>query len=150
MWGSDACFSSSICRSSPTNTPVFPPSPFILWSFVWVYVFFSAGRVLLSALSWCSACTSVSESVFLMYPWREMYSMSTYSSIIFPLQCSCLENPRGQRSMTGYSPWDHRVGHDSHGVVVDWFSYFKVVGLRHLIPCSPVPILSPLPHGFIM
>ena len=27
-------------------------------------------KVLLSALSWCSACTSVSEGVFLMYPWR--------------------------------------------------------------------------------
>ena len=22
-----------------------------------------------------------------------------------PLQYSCLENPRGQRSLTGYSPW---------------------------------------------
>ena len=22
------------------------------------------------------------------------------------LQCSCLENPQGQRSMAGYSPWD--------------------------------------------
>ena len=31
-------------------------------------------------LSWCSACTSVSEGVFLLYPWREMYTMSTYSS----------------------------------------------------------------------
>ena len=31
----------------------------------------------------CSACTSVSEGVFLMYPWREMYSMSTYSSATF-------------------------------------------------------------------
>ena len=33
-------------------------------------------------LSWCSACTSVSEDVFLMYWWREMYSTSTYSSAI--------------------------------------------------------------------
>ena len=31
----------------------------------------------------CSACTSVSEGVFLMYPWREMYSMSTYSYATF-------------------------------------------------------------------
>ena len=30
-----------------------------------------------------SACTSVFEGVFLMYLWREMYSMSTYSSAIF-------------------------------------------------------------------
>ena len=70
-------------RSSPTNTLIFPPSSFVLQSFVWVYIFFSAGQVLLCTLSWCSACTSVSEGVFLMYPWREMYSMSTYSSAIF-------------------------------------------------------------------
>ena len=25
-----------------------------------------------------------------------------------PLQYSCLENPRGQRSLMGYSPWGHR------------------------------------------
>ena len=25
-----------------------------------------------------------------------------------PLQCSCLENPHGQRSLTGYSPWDQK------------------------------------------
>ena len=24
-----------------------------------------------------------------------------------PLQCSCLENPHGQRSLVGYSPWGH-------------------------------------------
>ena len=27
-----------------------------------------------------------------------------------PFQCSCLENPHGQRSLAGYSPWDCRVG----------------------------------------
>ena len=26
----------------------------------------------------------------------------------WPLQYSCLENPRGQRSLAGYSPWGHR------------------------------------------
>ena len=60
----------------------FPPSPFVLWSFAWFYIFLSTGQVLLFALSWCSVCTSVSEAVFLMYPWREMYSTSTYSSAI--------------------------------------------------------------------
>ena len=25
-----------------------------------------------------------------------------------PLQYSCLENPQGQRSLAGYSPWDHK------------------------------------------
>ena len=29
-----------------------------------------------------------------------------------PLQYSCLENPHGQRSWSGYSSWSHRVGHD--------------------------------------
>ena len=40
-------------RSSPTNTPVFPPSSFVLPSFAWFYVFFSTGQVLLSTLSFC-------------------------------------------------------------------------------------------------
>ena len=46
-----------------------------------LYILFS-GQVLLSALSWCSACTPVSEGVFLMYLWREMYPMSALSSAI--------------------------------------------------------------------
>ena len=73
-------------RSSPTNSPVFPPSSFVLLSFSWVYVFFSADQVFLSAFSWCSAWTFVSQGVFLMYPRREMYSMSTYSSTILQSQ----------------------------------------------------------------
>ena len=63
-------------------THLFFSSSFILLTFPWFYIFFSAGQVLLSALSWCSACTSVSEGIFLMYLWREMYSMSTYSPAI--------------------------------------------------------------------
>ena len=26
----------------------------------------------------------------------------------YPVQCSCLENPHGQRSLVGYSPWGHK------------------------------------------
>ena len=63
--------------------PFFSPSSLILPSFAWVYIFFSAVQVLLFALSWCSACASVSEGVLLMYPWREMYSLSTFSTILF-------------------------------------------------------------------
>ena len=48
-------------RSSPTNTPVFPTSSFILPSLGCFQIFFSTGQVLLSTLTWCSACTSVSE-----------------------------------------------------------------------------------------
>ena len=69
-------------RPHPTKTLVFPPSSFILPSFAWFYILFSTSQVLLFALSWYSACTSVSEGVFLMYPWREAYSTSTYSSTI--------------------------------------------------------------------
>ena len=82
MWGLPLCFSSSTCQGqvqSYWHSYFFPPSSFILPSFVWV---FFTGQVLLSTLSWCSACTSVSEGVFLMYPWREMYSMSTYSPAV--------------------------------------------------------------------
>ena len=38
-------------RSSPSNIPVFPTTSFILPSFLWFYIFFSTGQVLLSALS---------------------------------------------------------------------------------------------------
>ena len=69
-------------RSNLTNTSVFPPVSFVLPSFAWFYILFPTGQVLLSALSWCSACTSVTKGVFLKYPWRKMYSTSTYSSII--------------------------------------------------------------------
>ena len=58
------------------------PSSYLLPSFAWFYIFFSTSQVLLSTLSWFSVCTSVSEGVFLMYPWREVYSMPTYSSAI--------------------------------------------------------------------
>jgi len=62
-------------------TLLFFPCSFILLNFAWFCIFFYTGQVLLSTLSWYSVCTSVSESIFLMYPWREMYYMSTYSSI---------------------------------------------------------------------
>ena len=71
-------------KSNPTNTPVFPPGSFILPSFAWVYKFFSSGQVLLSTLSWCSPCTSVSEGVVLMYPWGEVYSTPTYANLFSP------------------------------------------------------------------
>jgi len=67
--------------------PAFPPSSFILLSFAWFYIFFSSGQVLLPVLSRYTASPSVSEGVFLMYPWREMYSTYTYSSaILFSLK----------------------------------------------------------------
>ena len=57
-------------KSSPTNTPVFPPSSFILPIFAWSCIFFSSGQV----LSWCSAVHS--QLVFSMHfsDWRCIYS----------------------------------------------------------------------------
>ena len=55
----------------------FLPS-FILPSFAWICIFLSGGQRLLPAVSWCSVRSSASEDVFLMHPWREMYSISTY------------------------------------------------------------------------
>ena len=74
MWGVDPCFSSPTCRGQVQSHShsCFPPVP--CPTEFCVCLFFSSGQGLLSTLSWCPACTSVSEGVFLMYPWREMYS----------------------------------------------------------------------------
>ena len=61
---------------------ILPPGSFVLPSFAWFCIFFSTGQVLLPIFSWCSAFTSVSEGVFLMNPWREVYSTSANSSTI--------------------------------------------------------------------
>ena len=58
---------------------------FILPSFAWICIFLSGGQGLLPAVSWCSVRSSASEEVFLMHPWREMYSTSTY---FFPILSS--------------------------------------------------------------
>ena len=68
----------------PLTLPLFLLVPSSYQVFAWVYILFSACQVLLSALRWCSACTSLSEGIFLMYPWREMYFTSTcFSSMLF-------------------------------------------------------------------
>ena len=84
LWGWDPCFGSVTSRGQVQSyhTPVFSPCSFEILSFAWFYIFFSTGQGLLSALSPCSACTSVSEDLLLTYPWREMYSTSTYFSAI--------------------------------------------------------------------
>ena len=38
-------------------------------------------------------------------PWSER---SPGGGLGSPLQYSCLENPHGQRSLAGYSPWGHK------------------------------------------
>ena len=60
----------------------------LLSPFYWVlcdsiYIFFSSGQLLLPGLSWCSARSSVSGSIFLMYLGREIYSTSTSPPLSF-------------------------------------------------------------------
>ena len=95
LWGLDTCF------GSPTHwgqvqsyeCSCFAPSSFILLSFAWFYIFFSTGQVVLCTLRWCSACTSVSEGVFLMYPWREIIPLPpTPLPSCSPLVCWPLSN----------------------------------------------------------
>ena len=73
--------SSMVVQGLGVSAPT-PKVQGLISSFAWFYVFFSTGQVLLSTLSWCAAHTSVSEGVFLMYPWREIHCMSTYSSTV--------------------------------------------------------------------
>ena len=47
-----------------------------------IYIFLSSGQGDLPVLSWFSVTTSASEEVFLVHPWREMYSTFFYSSTI--------------------------------------------------------------------
>ena len=84
LWWSDPCFSSPPTegRSSPTNAPVF--FPYFLCStevcmVLYILFHWPSTPVCSQLVFWMY---SVSEGVFLMYLWREMYSTSTYSSAI--------------------------------------------------------------------
>ena len=50
-----------------------------------------------------------------------------------PFQYSVLENPHGQRSLAGCSPWGHRVGHDwaTKHILYNALNLWNVV-LKHL------------------
>ena len=46
-----------------------------------------------------------------LHPWLSTGTKACYLSFLLPgnpLQYSCLENPRGQRSLVDYSPWGHK------------------------------------------
>ena len=82
IWESDCCFSSPPTEGwcSPTNTPVFPPGSFVVLSFAWFYTFFFSGHLPLSALSWCSWCSSV---------WRCIPDVSVERDILDPHLLLC-------------------------------------------------------------
>ena len=59
-----------------------------------------------------------------------------------PLKYFCLENPHEQRSLVGYSPWDHRVGHEwatKHSTEITTDLY---AALRKDIKTSHVPFIQ--------
>ena len=68
--------------STWTHVNAFPLLSSILARFAWTCIFLSSGHGLLQSLSWCSVRSSASEDVFLMHPWREKSSTSTYISAI--------------------------------------------------------------------
>ena len=41
-----------------------------------------------------------------------------------PLQYSCLQNPHGQRSLVGYSPWGHKESDMTEGVI---YTYIHLI-----------------------
>lgn len=75
-------------RSGATHSSPCPLLPsFILPSFAWNSIFLSDDQGLLPVLSWFSVRSSASEDIVLTSLWREMYSVSTYSSaILSPLK----------------------------------------------------------------
>ena len=70
-----------------------------------------------------------------------------------PLQYSCLENPRGQRSLAGCSPWSHKESDTTEWLSTAWKTSGKpeewVCTLRSISPfcctCPPNPPVSPQP-----
>ena len=51
----------------------------------------------------------------------------------YTLQYSCLENPVGQRSLAGYSPWGHKENNNNSILKGNHGSHFSVFVLPFLI-----------------
>ena len=54
-----------------------------------------------------------------------------------PLQYSLLENPLGQRSLVGYSPWGCKESHTSELLSTHSSIYFKLQNMG-MVPCLAV------------
>ena len=53
-----------------------------------------------------------------------------------PLQYSCLENPHGQRSLEGYSPWDHKESDTVEGNLAHtYFASSSLLGELKPVSC---------------
>ena len=49
-----------------------------------------------------------------------------------PLQYSCLENPHGQRSLAGYSPWGHKESDTTKHSIAQYFLSCQNIGIDGL------------------
>ena len=56
-----------------------------------------------------------------------------------PLQYSCLENPHGQRGLTGYSPWGHKELETTECCLINRFRPILTPGLKS---CGPSLLLE--------
>ena len=69
--------------SSASSPPHFPPLSFALPSYVCLLIILSSCQGLLLVFNQCSVRAEAPVDKLFMHPWREMYSMSTYSYTIF-------------------------------------------------------------------
>ena len=71
----------------------------------------------------------------------ESFKVQSFLFFVY-VQCSCLENPHGQRSPVSYSPWGHTVRHNwvtKHStayVHIYMYTHFAYVIYNFLIPKS--------------
>ena len=113
-------------------------------------VSFSFFLIIFSGLPWWLRC----ERIHLQwrrpefYPWLGRSPGGGHGN---PLQYSCLENPDGQRSLVGYSPWGHRVRHDwatQHSTAQSFLStvFPEILLINHNIT-SVFPFACGIPSG---
>ena len=71
-------------KSSPTYSPLFPPTSFVLPSFAWFYVFFSGDLALLPILSWCCKLFCVWRCIPDVYIGRDVLHIYLFLLLLVP------------------------------------------------------------------
>ena len=83
-------------------------------------------RVRLFVTLWTVACQA---PLSMEFSRQEYWSGLLFPSPGNPLQYSCLGQFHGERSLTGYSPQDHRVGYDW----TEWLSTLAHIHMNHFV-----------------
>ena len=66
-----------------------------------------------------------------------------------PLQHSCLENPHGQRNLTGFSPWGHKESDMTDQIKLSKVGWHQPSPADSALPCLEMSSLAsacPAPH----